>query len=347
MTGVRHHPRRRTRLNRAALLAVAGLQLTACAPQADTTIGMRSTALSLQFARPDLAKPIPPRVIVQILPVPSTGPVHITSGPPPSAPPVVVPRVPISECLPSTPAVPLKESTASAPRAGHYASTTKGSATVSDGTQEQSAPIPELTQIAISEAIQVAPGTTAPVEGGVPASGTELLYTVTTQLSDTVKQIDKLVLSATSINLAERTIVDGRRTLTVTPSPQVQLVVFGPVGSTWKSNGTDSGSSATITYEGTISAVTSTTVCGQLVNAYVVTYAETLTAPLDRELIQTVDGAPNTLTIAPQLGGLVVARQVSTDDIRFDSDLGGYVEVTMAYTSQLRRLDPSGTGPGR
>lgn len=328
-----------------ALLAAAGLLFTACGPHTDKTIGMRSTALSLQFARPDLAKPIPPNVIIQILPVPSSGPDNVSSTLRPSPVPVTTPPPPVGECAPTAPAAPLKEATQSTPAAGNYAYTTKGVSMVSDGTQTASAPIPELTQVAVSEPVKVAPGTTAPLEGGAPGSGSELLYTVITQLSDTVKQIDRLVVSATSINLAERTLVDGRRTLTITPTPQVQLVVFGPVGTQWRSTGTDTGSTATIAYQGQISAVTSVKVCGQPVNAYVVTYTETMTSPLDRELVRTVDGDVNTLTIAPQLGGLMVGRQVSSDDLRYDDDLGGYIEVGMKYTSALRHLQASTNGP--
>ena len=86
--------------------------------------------------------------------------------------------------------------------------------------------------------------------------------------------------------------------------------------------------------------------CGQEVSAYVVTYTEKLTSPLDQEMIQTVDGEPNTLTVAPQYGGLVIGRQVATDDIRLDSDLAGYVEVMMKYSSVLRHLEPSSTADG-
>jgi hypothetical protein len=325
------------------LLAATGLLLTACGPHPDTQIGMRATALSLQFARPDLAKPIPPNVILQILP----GPLSELSPTVLAPPSLDVPTPPApSECPPKTPAKPLKESTQDTPAAGNYAYSTKGRGTVADGTKTTTSPIPEDTQVAISEPVKVTPGTTAPVEGGAPSSGSELLYTVVTQLSGTVKQVDRLVVSATSINLAERTLVDGRRSLTFTPSPQVQLVVFGPVGSTWRSYGADSGSSANLNYQGRISAVTSVNVCGQPVNAYVVTYSETLTSPLDRELIRTVDGAANTLTIAPQLGGLVVERQVSTDDLRYDSNLGGYIEVWMEYSSALRQLQPSSASGG-
>jgi hypothetical protein len=302
---------------------------------------MRATALSLQFARPDLAKPIPPEVIEQIIPTP--GPLL---PPVVLAPPVTDVPTPLSDCPPTTAARPLQQSTQTTPPAGSYAYTSTGLSTVADGTQTVHAPIPELTQVVVSEPIKVAPGTTVAVEGGAPASGSELLYTVITQLSDSVKQIDRLVLSATSINLAERTLVDGRRTLTITPTPQVQLVVFGPVGSSWRSNGTDSGNSATLNYTGEISAVTSVNVCGQPVNAYVVTYTEALTSPLDLEQVKTEDGSTNTLTIAPQFGGLVVGRKVSTDDIRYDSDLGGYIEVWQDYTSTLRQLQPSNSGSG-
>lgn len=337
----------RRHLSRAAALAGLAVLLTACGPHTDKTIGMRSTALSLQFARPDLAKPIPPNIVLQILPVPAVPHVHVTQGPPPQvlpAPPP--PPPPVSQCPAAKPATPLTESTTAAPRAGQYPFATKGATAVFDGTQTASAPLPPLTQVAVSGAQPVDPGSTIAAEGGAPASGKEQLYTITTQLSDNVKQIDTIEVSATSVNLAQRTVVDGRRSLTITPTPQVQLVVFGPVGSSWKSSGTDQGTAATLTYNGTISAITKTVVCAQPVNAYVVTYTEKLVSTLDQEVIQTVDGDPNTLTIAPQLGGLVLARQVSTDDIRLDSDLSGYVEVTMKYTSLLQRLEPVvGAGP--
>lgn len=342
MNGIRHHqPRSLARL--AVLVAAAGL-LTACGPHAGVTIGMRSTALSLQFARPDLAKPIPPNVITKILPAPPTPPPVLIPNPTSSAAPTVAPT-PVSECPSTKPALPLKMSTSSTPRPGYYSFATKGNATVSDGTKQLTLPIPDLTQVAVSAATSVDADTTSPLEGGAPASGKEPLYTVTTQLSDTVKQIDKLAVSASSINLVERTVTDGRRSLSVTPTPQIQLMVFGPVGTTWRSNGTDSGNTATINYQGTISKVTATKVCGQVVKAYVVTYTETLTSPLDQELIRTSKGSTNTMTVAPQLGGLVIGQQVHTDDLRYDSDLGGYIEIWMDYKAALSRLQPTKAGP--
>ena len=337
--------RRQRSLARGGALVAAAALLTACGPHSDVTIGMRSTALNLQFARPDLAKPIPPNVITKILPVPpGPPPVVLRPNASPSTP--AVPPVPaVSECPAPKPALPLKTSTASTPRAGYYSFATKGKSTVSDGTKETAAPVPDLTEVAVSAATSVDAGTTAPLEGGAPATGKEPLYTVTTQLSDTVKQIDKLAVSASSINLVERTLVDGRRSLSVTPSPQIQLMVFGPVGTTWHSNGTDQGSTATISYQGEISAVKSIKVCRQVVKAYVISYTETLTSPLDQELVRTASGSTNTMTIAPQLGGLLLGRQVHTDDLRYDSDLGGYIEIWMDYKSALRRLNPS-TGPG-
>jgi hypothetical protein len=343
MNGIRRHPRPRSLPQLGVLVCVAGL-LTACGPHSGVTIGMRSTALSLQFARPDLAKPIPPNVITKILPTPPNPPAVLVPNPKPSATPTV-PVPPIREYPAPKSALPLKASTSSTPRAGYYSVATKGNATVSDGTRQLTLPIPDLTQVAVSAATSVEADSTAPLEGGAPASGKEPLYTVTTQLSDTVKQIDKLAVSASSINLVERTVTDGRRSLSVTPTPQIQLMVFGPVGTTWRSDGTDSGNTATISYTGTIARVTAVKVCGQVVKAYVVSYTESMTSPLDQERIRTSKGSTNTMTIAPQLGGLVIGQQVHTDDLRYDSDLGGYIEIWMDYKAALTRLQPSKTGP--
>lgn len=343
MNAARRPLRSRTSLKVGVLAAAAGL-LTACGPHAGVTIGMRATALSLQFAKPDLAKPIPPNVITKILPATPAPPPVLVPNPKSSATPTV-PPVPVNECPAPKAPLPLKVSTSSSPRAGYYSVATKGNATVSDGTKELTLPIPDLTQLSISAATKVDADTASPLEGGAPSTGKEPLYTVTTALSDTVKQIDRLAVSASSINLVQRTIVDGRRSLSITPTPQIQLMVFGPVGTTWRSNGTDNGNTATIAYQGEISKVTSVKVCGQVVKGYVVSYSETMTSPLDQEIIRTSKGTTNTMTVAPQLGGLVIAQQVHTDDVRYDSDLGGYIEIWLDYKASLSRLQPSKTAP--
>ena len=63
--GARH---RRMRL--AAVPVLLGMALSACGPHTDSSIAMRATALDLEFARPDLAVPVPPNIVVRLLPAP-------------------------------------------------------------------------------------------------------------------------------------------------------------------------------------------------------------------------------------------------------------------------------------
>jgi hypothetical protein len=335
--------RRRARLAAGPLLLA--LALSACGPHTDSTIAMRATALDLQFARPDLAVPVPPKVIVRLLPAPPVALHHIVDPsvpvlpPPPPPAPAGCPAA----TAPGTPGKPLATSTLGAPTAGYYTYATKGTGTVSGGTDTTSAALPTSTYVAISASQQVPPDSTVAAEGGAPASGTETQYTVTTQLSKSVTQIDTLAVSATSINLVKRQLSNAERTFDFVPTPQVQLMVFGPVGSTWSSRGTDSGTSSTLDYAGSIDAVTEVKVCGVVTKAYRVSYQETLTNPTGSEVIRTgTDSAhPATFTIAPQLGGLVLAQQVYSDDVRLYRDLSGYVGTTLDYTSVLTDLVPA------
>ena len=325
----------------APLLAV--LAVTACGPHKSTTIGLRATPLDLQFARADLAVPVPPVVVVRLLPAPPLDLGHIlhpgTPVPPPPQPPPPLPK-----CLrPTAPGKPLAEGTLGAPAPGYYSYVTKGKGTVSGGEDATSAPLPPETRVAISASTQVPVGSSIDVEGGAPPSGKQALYTVTTVLSPTVRQVDTLAVSASSLNLVKRQLTDGSRSFDFTPSPQVQLVVFGPVGTQWTSRGADSNSGATLDYAGSISSVTTITACGVATKAYVVQYQSTLTHPAGYEVIRTgTDSAhPAGLVIAPQLGGLVLAQQVYSEDVRLMNDLSGYVGTTLDYVSVITDTEPA------
>jgi len=335
-------PRWRGSARVAVCAVLAGLAATACGPHPAASIAMRSTALNLQFARPDLAKPIPPKILINLLPAPPAAFVPPTTTT--SLPPIVV-VPPAGQCPPASakakPAAPLKASTLGSPAAGFYDYSTKGKATVSGGAQNVTVPMPPITQVAISKPTMADPDSTVVAEGGAPASGKETEYTITTHLSDKLSQVDELTVSATSINLMQRTLSDGERTMTFTPAPQVQLVVFGAVGSSWKSKGTDSSSGSVMDYSGSIAGIKQVNVCGRLVKGYEVSYSATLTNPAEAEIIRTNSNDANTMLVAPQLGGLVVSQHIDTDDIRFNASLSGYLGVTLNYDTTVARLSPS------
>lgn len=330
----------------AALLVV--VTMSACGPDPDTEIGMRASALDLQFARPDLAVPVPPNIVVRLLPAPPAALERISrppvapvpsAAPPPAQQPVGCP--PASAA--GTPGKPLAESTQGAPAPGYYAYATKGVGTVTGGTDATSAPLPPQTFVAVSSSQLEAPSPTIDLEGGAPASGKQPEYTVTTQLSKSVQQIDTLRVSASSINLVKRQISNAERSFEIELSPHVQLMVFGPVGTSWSSRGTDSDTSSSLDYSGRIEGVSDVKICGVITKAYRVAYESTLTNPAGYEVIRTgTDEAhPTSFTIAPQLGGLVLAQQVYSEDLRFYSNLGGYVQTTLDYSSVLTDLEPA------
>jgi hypothetical protein len=299
---------------------LAGLALSACGPHPETSIGMRATALDLQFARPDLAVPVPPKVVVKLLPAPPAALEHIVNPslplpPPPAPPPSPVGCPPPS--APGTPGKPLQESTLGAPAPGYYTYATKGKGTVSSATESTSASVPTSTYVAVSESHQEPPSATIDLEGGTPPSGKQTQYTVTTQLSPTVRQVDTLMVSASSINLVKRQLSNAERSFDFVPTPQVQLMVFGPAGTTWSSRGTDDNTSATMNYSGSIDAVSEVKICGVRTKAYSVSYQSTLTNSAGYEVIRTgTDSAhPANFTIAPQLGGLIVAQKVYSEDV--------------------------------
>lgn len=335
------------RLARAVMGAVVVvLAATACGPHPQASIAVRSTALDLEFARPDLAKPIPPNVILHVLPAPP-GYVVPTSPSVPFPVASTFPKPISGACPPASqrpkPAAALKQATTGSPHPGVYTYDTKGTGTVSGGKQNVSAPMPSLSEVSVSAAQKAKPDAAAAAEGGVPPAGTESEYTVTTHLSNNLAEVDELIVSASSINLVQRTLSDGQRTITVAPKPQVQLVKFGPVGTNWKSSGTDASNGAVLDYKGTISGIKTLNVCGQLVKTYAVTYSESLTDPSASEIISTSSSDPNIMLIAPQLGGLIVSQHVDTDDIRFQSDLSGYIGITLKYTTTVSKLTPSTT----
>jgi hypothetical protein len=332
--------RRVTASRVAACAVIAGLTATACGPHPAASIAMRSTALNLQFARPDLTKPIPPKILVKLLPLPPVAIPTVQAFP--SIPPIFVPPA-TNGCGPAKkakPAAPLKQSTLGAPAPGFYGYATKGKATVSGGAQNVSVPMPFLTEVAVSKSSQEVPDTTVTAEGGAPPSGKETQYTVTTRFSSTVSEVDVLMVSASSINLVQRTLTDGQRSLSFTPTPQVQLIQFGAVGSSWKSSGTDSNSGSVMNYQASITGIKQINVCGQLVKGYEVTYSYSLANPAVAEIIRTNKDDPNTLLVAPQLSGLILSQHIDTDDIQFNASLSGYLDVMLNYDSTVKRLTP-------
>ena len=339
---------RRLRLVAPLLL---GLLVSACGPHTDSSIGMWSTPLDLQFARPDLAVPVPPAVVVKLLPAPPQVLLHLANPtivplPPLPPAPVLPPGCPEPDA-PGKPGKPLTTSTLGAPAPGYYSYATNGSGTVSGGASSVSAPVPNTTAVTVGAATKSAPDATIGLEGGAPASGTETTYTVTTRLSKSVVQTDTLMVSATSINLVKRQLTNADRSFDITPTPQVRLMVFGPVGTTWSSRGTDSGSSATLDYSGSIDAIKDVKVCGVVTRAYQVSYQSTLTNNTGMEVIRTGTDStkPATFAIAPQLGGLVLSQVVHSQDVRLYSDLSGYVGTNLDYTSVLRELSPALSAP--
>jgi hypothetical protein len=335
---------------RIATPLLAALLITGCGPEPDTQIGIRASALDLQFARPDLAVPVPPRIIVRLLPAPQVVLDRIIRpGKPAPLPPVpTTPPTPVGCPAAATPGKPLAEAITGSPKAGYYTYATKGTGTVTGGVGPVSAALPTTTSVAVTEGQLEPVSQTIDAEGGAPASGKQLEYSVTTLLSKTVRQVDTYRLSATSLNLVKREVSNAERSFEIKLTPHVQVMVFGPVGTRWSSRGTDSDTAASLDYAGTIEAVSDVKVCGVVTKAYRVAYQSTLTNPTGFEVIRSGTSAdhPASFTIAPQLGGLLLSQQVYSEDLRLYSDLGGYVQTTLDYRSDLTDLTPaSEAGP--
>lgn len=354
----------RTRLlrRRVAMVGLGALTLAGCGIHPSVSIGIRATALDLRFARPDLAKPIPPVIVQEVLPRPSAPPAPAPASLPPgvvtpvrsstspvtSTPTTVPVLVPPSSCPTPAGAHPgaLAQSTSSAPLAGVYAYATKGTATVTGGSNSSSTTenLPATTHVQVSTPNEVpADSTTAQAEGTSP-NAKETEYTVTTYLGSTIKQVDVTVVTPIGLDLVSRTYTDGERTVTYAPEPEVSLMRFGPVGTSWKTSGTDQASGATITDQGSIAAETTVQVCGQTVKAYEVQSSQQFVDPLNIEIIQTNDSDPNSFVIAPQLGGLVVGGHVDYTDRRYISSQNGFVGITLDYSTTVDSLVPAAGG---
>lgn len=354
---------RRPRAVLVAALGALALLTAGCGIHPSVSIGIRSTALDLRFARPDLAAPIPPNVIEEVLPraaavvpTPHTAiaPVSVGTLPPPTAGPGVPPSTVPPPVLVSPPTCPtagghpdqLAQSTSAAPRPGIYDYATKGTATVNGGSSSDTVAVPTTTPELVSTPIRVAPDPTTAQAEGTPTTGQETEYSVTTSIGSSIKQVDVLVDTPVGVDLVSRTLSDGQRTIKFTPSPEVSVLRFGPVGTSWKSTGSDSSDGSTVSDSGTITAIRTLSVCGQIVKAYSVQYTQQLVDPVDSEIISTASNDPNTFAVAPQLGGLVVAQHVDTSDVRFDSSLGGFIGISLDYTTSIDTLVPSaGSGP--
>lgn len=333
-----------SRLRPPVLIALVGLALSACgSPNPDVSIGIRSMALGLQFAKPELAKPIAPNVIIKYIPAPPgvTVPLLPQYQSPPGSVPVVVPPSAPDYCpVAAFDAVP-KENVARAPKAppvaGVYAFASKGATKVTGGTTELTVPIPKDTSVSFSPSRRVDPDATS--AAAAPAQVPE--FTMTTALSPTYTQTDTLRENETGIVLVKRVIKDASRTLTFNPTPPVTFYQYGAEKDSWNSAGVDLDTGAALLISGLIGQRVRVDVCGELVDTYTVTLTEQFADVQTGETIETSPTDMNTFQMAPQFGGLIVKRHVNVTDTRTDRATGSQATVNLAYDSLLTSTTPS------
>ena len=325
------------------LALVAGLTATACGSgEGALEIGIRRVALDLAFSEEELAEPVEPRRIIQVVPTPPDvqEPADLgrfRSPPPepptvpfelcPTAPPGAVPAAPVTFAIDDPPAV------------GAYTRHNQGSIEITGGPFPITLPFPFITrwEIPAIEEAEVPP----PLGLGEPT--TQVEWDVEKILSPTFTVVDRYRLLPDKLQLVGRTTTNGDYTTEFVPDPPIDFYVFGVEGSSWSSAGIDDEQGTAMLFQGSIESREIVDACGTPVDTYRVVASETMVNLRTGETSGTSEGDPNIFNVATQLGGLVVREDVHVTQTTRDPDTGSALVAEFDYVSTVDSIDPEGT----
>ena len=331
-------------MKRLLVLLLATLLTTGCSVDAPPLeLGVKRVALSLAFAEEELAEPVAPRVLYELVPAPP----ELIAAPdvPYVAPSFELPS--FLACQPAPEGAPLgaavERVAAAPPVAGTYLRRNTGTIHIEGGVVPIDLPYPPLSTWVHGEPTEVSV-TPTPVAGNsfqvptepAPADEYEVVKTLTPDFTIT----DRLRRTPTAIELVSRVTNANGTESTFTPEPPIIVHQFDVEGTQWTSAGMDTATGTAMLFEGTIEAREIVDVCGTIVDTYRVTFVEQVVNLRTGEVSGSQPNVPNAYNIAPQLGGLIVREDVHSTLTAREPNSGATVLVQMDYVSTLASPDP-------
>jgi hypothetical protein len=323
------------------LLPVVGalaLVTAACGGGGDdpTQVGIRRVALALAFSEAELAEPVAPNVIVQLVPAPPEAALtpEIYENPPPELfdSPFACPTAPPG----AAPAVPVSFSVKGAPAPGSYPRHNTGTISIEGGPFPITFPYPFASTDEISPAEEV-DAESAP---GLPPTKV-VEYEVKRVLGGGFETTDRFRVGSAAVELVKRTTVTPGETTVFEPTPPVDVYVFGVEGSSWNDAGVDSENGTAMAFQGTIEKREVVDVCGTAIDTYRVSAQETMVNLDTGQTSGTSSDDPNIYNVATQFGGLVVRADVHTTDTTRDPESGAPVVLVLEYVTTLDDVEPA------
>jgi len=329
---------------RAVVIVLATALLASCGrgPE-DFEVGVKRVALALAFAEEELAEPVSPHVIRQLVPAPPE--VDFSNPPPveevvfefdnpldcPAAPPGAAPAQAVQRAVTSPPA------------AGPYLRHNEGTVEVTGGVIPLTLPFPPLTrwEVGESEAIPRQPGPFAggPLDTTPPGNNHELdIRKVIIENAFVVT--DRVRITHAEIQLLSRTTEASGTTTVFSPDPPITLYQFAVEGTTWRSAGVDTETDTAMLVQGTIQRREVVDVCGERIDTYRVSMTESVVNLQTGETSGTDADRPNVYNVAPHHGGLVIREDVRSTTRARDPESGAPVIVLLEYVSTINAVEP-------
>lgn len=341
-----------------AAVGLASLMLAACAstPVDEVRISVKRIALRLAFENEDLAQPIAPERIINLIPAPpelvASGDIAPFRTPEPShvtrleKEPPLCPSAPKGAALLEPVAITIDEP----PTPGWYRRHNRGKLTITGGPIPLTLPFPRVTLMEIRDVHQVErpdadhrAGDVARDEappladaGQAIRSATATRFTVSHEIA-TITISDVYEYDSDGFRLVERTTKTDAATAVFTPTPQITLVTLGDFGGDWAEGGTDRESSTAMVVQGVIAAQEPVDLCGTVVDTLRYENDEQTVNLASQETSGTAD-IPNIYNIAPQHQGLIVQEEKHFTQVATIDNLK--LVIDWDYVSTLGHLDP-------
>lgn len=343
-------------MRRSVAVAVsASVALAACGggSQPSLRLGARAIALDLAFAKKELAQPVAPEVIVQIIPAPpqvASGQMPLESAAvPPNAPTTLPP--PCAAAPPGTaPAAVAPVGITRPPRPGRYKRHNSGTFGIKAGALDLRLPFPPETFDDVSPAREVAPQSMADAAANLVGAGKPAPNQPGSGVFewDVRQEITASFVITTTYRLTRDALAIVRRVTTTmagesafSPSPPVTVMELNQgVGRTWRSAGVDSDSRTALFIDGTIKATEPVDLCGAVVDSFRVATSETFANLATGESSGT-NGAGNVYNVATQLGGLFVSTEQHYTQQTRDKATGTPIVLSFDYVSTMNRPEPT------
>lgn len=339
MNGLRRLARRPgvTHKTAAILLLVLALFTSACggSKAEKTQIGVQKVALSLAFKDQSVVKPLPPRVIVQLIPALPEDILKLNPGLKlPKAP-----ALPSIACVPAPknqrPDIVASVAITKPPREGTYLMSNKGTLKIT-GPISLTLPYPPFSKMIVRNVKKE-------VINSLYFGATNVTsFEVENAITPSIKTIEKFTYDTDSLDLVERTIVNNGVPNTFVPQPPVTVFSFTGSGSSFQGAGIDPKTLSALVLQGNVVAKTPVDACGKVVDTYL---ANTTEREINISALQTSGtntNQPTSTWYAPQFGGLVIKRESHTTQV-IKTDAGAGV-VAIDVVSTIINLDPLPSG---